>query len=249
MPETIGYPPAPPPDSSGIGYPGRSALGALSAQSRKHANGVHVARATRAALDAHAHDLDELAHRLDALEALVTIEAAPQVDAGPPCAACGEPETAHMLDPDNAEDWQPQHTYQAPPELDADGYPLVPASWPVQPLTPDDDGYDTAAVCNGCGRSWDDSAVTSMTPTPSGRCPFEPFHADETAADLAAEFTARRIERNPTGADIETGRDLANDAEQYGAESDARDVAHMIAQALAAARADGYRRGIEDAAR
>lgn len=226
-----------------ISYPGRDALRTLSAQARERANATEVARAARAALDAHAHDLDALAHRLDAIEAR-------QVkDTGAPCADCGEPDAAHLIDPDNAEDWQPQHTYQAPPELDADGYPLVPASWPVQPLTPDDDGYDTAAVCNGCGRSWDDSAVTSMTPTPSGRCPFEPFHADETAADLAAEFTARRIERNPTGADIETGRDLANDAEQYGAESDARDVAHMIAQALAAARADGYRRGIEDAAR
>lgn len=27
-----------------------------------------------------------------------------------------------------------------------------------------------------CGLSWDDSVVTSMTPAPSARCPFEPFH-------------------------------------------------------------------------
>ena len=29
------------------------------------------------------------------------------------------------------------------------------------------------ATCGDCGRSWDDSIVTGMTPTPSGRCPFE----------------------------------------------------------------------------
>jgi len=27
-----------------------------------------------------------------------------------------------------------------------------------------------------CGLSWDDSIITSMTPTPSARCPFEHFH-------------------------------------------------------------------------
>jgi formylmethanofuran dehydrogenase subunit E len=28
-------------------------------------------------------------------------------------------------------------------------------------------------TCQTCGRSWDDTKSTSMTPTPSGRCPFE----------------------------------------------------------------------------
>ncbi len=28
----------------------------------------------------------------------------------------------------------------------------------------------------GCGLSWDDSIITSMTPAPSARCPFEYFH-------------------------------------------------------------------------
>ena len=27
-----------------------------------------------------------------------------------------------------------------------------------------------------CGLSWDDSEITTMTPAPSGRCPFEYFH-------------------------------------------------------------------------
>ena len=29
------------------------------------------------------------------------------------------------------------------------------------------------ATCGDCGRSWDDSIVTHMTPAPSARCPFE----------------------------------------------------------------------------
>jgi hypothetical protein len=28
-------------------------------------------------------------------------------------------------------------------------------------------------TCGHCGRSWDDSIPTSMTPAPAGRCPFE----------------------------------------------------------------------------
>ena len=35
----------------------------------------------------------------------------------------------------------------------------------------------TAIATDGaCELSWDDSIVTSMTPTPSARCPFEAFH-------------------------------------------------------------------------
>lgn len=34
-------------------------------------------------------------------------------------------------------------------------------------------------TCGACGRSWDDSVVTSVTPVPSGRCPFEYDHDDE----------------------------------------------------------------------
>ncbi len=32
------------------------------------------------------------------------------------------------------------------------------------------------ATDGACGLSWDDDIVTSMTPAPSARCPFEPFH-------------------------------------------------------------------------
>mgnify|MGYP007044121884 CR=1 FL=1 len=33
--------------------------------------------------------------------------------------------------------------------------------------------HSEIATCGECGRSWDDSIPTSMTPAPSGRCPFE----------------------------------------------------------------------------
>lgn len=31
------------------------------------------------------------------------------------------------------------------------------------------------ATCGTCKRSWDDTKSTGLTPTPSGRCPFEYF--------------------------------------------------------------------------
>jgi len=30
--------------------------------------------------------------------------------------------------------------------------------------------------CGTCGRAWDDDKSTGLTPTPSGRCPFEYWH-------------------------------------------------------------------------
>jgi hypothetical protein len=35
---------------------------------------------------------------------------------------------------------------------------------------------DTYTRCNTCGRAWDDDHVTSVTPTPAARCPFEYWH-------------------------------------------------------------------------
>jgi hypothetical protein len=40
------------------------------------------------------------------------------------------------------------------------------------------------ATCGACGRSWDDGRITSITPTPAGRCPFEDLHGFETMADV-----------------------------------------------------------------
>lgn len=47
--------------------------------------------------------------------------------------------------------------------------------FPVVALGPNDKAEDRA-TCGTCGRSWDDAVVTSYTPAPSGRCPFETFH-------------------------------------------------------------------------
>lgn len=60
--------------------------------------------------------------------------------------------------------------------------PEIPADFPVQPLSTEErdrraaDG-DEIASCETCNRSWDDSIPTAYTPAPSGRCPFEAFHA------------------------------------------------------------------------
>jgi hypothetical protein len=49
----------------------------------------------------------------------------------------------------------------------------------------DDDGRPISdiATCGHCGQSWDDAIVTSLTPAPSGRCPFEDEHVDEEDED------------------------------------------------------------------
>jgi hypothetical protein len=54
----------------------------------------------------------------------------------------------------------------------------IPADFPVRPLEPGQSATDKA-TCGVCGLSWDDAIVTSMTPAPSGRCPFEHFHATD----------------------------------------------------------------------
>lgn len=51
----------------------------------------------------------------------------------------------------------------------------IPHDFEVQPLKPGEEAKVTC-TCGTCGLSWDDGKVTSMTPTPSARCPFEYFH-------------------------------------------------------------------------
>lgn len=46
-------------------------------------------------------------------------------------------------------------------------------------------------LCLGCGRAWNDAKVTSVTPTPSARCPFEDLHLyddDDDGALTRAEL-------------------------------------------------------------
>lgn len=42
----------------------------------------------------------------------------------------------------------------------------------------DDDGNEIVDVvtCGHCDRSWNDAAISSITPAPSARCPFEYEH-------------------------------------------------------------------------
>ncbi|RLE24859.1 MAG: hypothetical protein DRJ50_04055 [Actinobacteria bacterium] len=48
------------------------------------------------------------------------------------------------------------------------------------------------ATCGNCGRTWDDSIITSMTPAPAARCPFEYFHDDEP---VPADWPVQPIEQ------------------------------------------------------
>lgn len=55
----------------------------------------------------------------------------------------------------------------------------IPRDFPVQPLHFGQEAK-CKATCGECKLSWDDGIPTSMTPVPSGRCPFEAFHNEIT---------------------------------------------------------------------
>jgi len=46
-----------------------------------------------------------------------------------------------------------------------------------------------AVTCGTCGRTWNDAAVSSMTPAPSGRCPFETEHVSVLDLLAGANFS------------------------------------------------------------
>ena len=51
------------------------------------------------------------------------------------------------------------------------------------------------ATCGHCGFSWNDALITSVTPTPSGRCPNEYGHVyPDEPTDRKADATARLID-------------------------------------------------------
>lgn len=56
----------------------------------------------------------------------------------------------------------------------------VPKDWPVRPLLQPEQflGAEKPMHCGTCHRWWDDAVVTSMTPAPAARCPFEYFHEE-----------------------------------------------------------------------
>lgn len=43
--------------------------------------------------------------------------------------------------------------------------------------------FKIATTCGTCYRTWDDGVSTALTPTPSGRCPFEHMHTKETTME------------------------------------------------------------------
>ena len=73
------------------------------------------------------------------------------------------------------------------------------------------------AQCGACGLTWNDAAVSSKTPTPGGRCPFEHIH--EEAEELRA---LRSLEEEAAGyaPDWEYGATLILDSyfEEYAQE-------------------------------
>ena len=55
----------------------------------------------------------------------------------------------------------------------------------VVELDPED---PQATVCGTCGRGWDDTVSTDVTPAPSGRCPFEYEHSEESPKKFNVVF-------------------------------------------------------------
>ena len=62
----------------------------------------------------------------------------------------------------------------------------IPRDFPVRPLrrSTKRPGQTT---CGACRLSWDDDIPTSYTPTPSARCPFEAFHAEDEDSQAYSE--------------------------------------------------------------
>jgi len=59
-----------------------------------------------------------------------------------------------------------------------------------------------ATVCGHCKRGWDDSVSTSVTPVPSGRCPFEYDHVYGIVAGPHADHHVTYNERGIVVRDI-----------------------------------------------
>lgn len=84
---------------------------------------------------------------------------------------------AVALHVNNDQGWQEQ-VHELAQEYLGEEAEEVPEDYPVRVLA-DDEAPKGRTTCGTCGRSWDDDVVTSMTPAPSGRCPFEYYHAEE----------------------------------------------------------------------
>lgn len=50
-----------------------------------------------------------------------------------------------------------------------------------------------ATVCGACGRAWDDTVSTAVTPVPAGRCPFEAEHSVSWVEVIVTRTTTYRV--------------------------------------------------------
>lgn len=130
------------------------------------------------------------------------VGAPPDPDTGQPLTIWSTVDVPSGLNdgPDDERDALPADVFVAVPigaTIDRRGVVELPPSSPL------------ATVCGSCGRGWRDEVVTSWTPAPGGRCPFEYDHPDEddetddetddeegTVAHAAAEGCTGTIERD-----------------------------------------------------
>ena len=79
------------------------------------------------------------------------------------------------------------------------------------------DARPDVVTCGECGRTWDDAAVSDLTPAPAGRCPFEDEHADvprvEPRLSAAGATSVRELQEELQQAldDLSAVRCLARD--------------------------------------
>lgn len=85
----------------------------------------------------------------------------------------------------------------------------VPDDFPVTVLDDDDEATERM-TCGECGRSWDDAVVTSYTPAPSARCPFEAYHGKTSWAEENADDAEELADMEKLLAEFQTncGREL-----------------------------------------
>lgn len=105
------------------------------------------------------------------------VQLAPSEAGCPTCGAypnedCKRPATENCLHPKAERQSTRVHANGVIEVLDVDAYGAKTPGHAV-------------ATCGTCGRSWEDSHVTGVTPVPSGRCPFEYDHeeADDGSGD------------------------------------------------------------------
>lgn len=96
----------------------------------------------------------------------------------------------------------------------------IPSDWPVRPLR-SDEHPPGRTECGTCGRAWDDDIATSMTPTPSARCPFESFHGEEEGelpmrAIITIDMDGAAFEDDNAGPELARILRVAADAAEAG---------------------------------